>query len=55
MDWVVTSLRENPARRLPDARDRVSIGRVRLFGFSLGNVVGTLLGGVLVGSRSGAR
>jgi putative transport protein len=50
MDWFVTSLRENPelAVFLTLAIGFV-IGRVRIGGFSLGNVVGTLLAGVLVG------
>jgi putative transport protein len=50
MDWFVTSLRENPelAIFLTLAIGFV-IGRVRLGSFRLGNVVGTLLAGVLVG------
>src|SRR5262245_62060302 len=50
MDWFVTSLRENPelAIFLTLALGFV-LGRVRLGTFSLGNVVGTLLAGVLVG------
>jgi len=50
MTWFVTSLRENPelAVFLTLAIGFV-IGRVRIGGFSLGNVVGTLLAGVLVG------
>jgi len=50
LDWIVTSLRENPelAIFLTLAIGFV-IGRVRIGSFSLGNVVGTLLGGVLVG------
>ena len=50
MSWFVTSLRENPelAIFLTLAIGFV-IGRIRLFGFSLGNVVGTLLSGVVVG------
>ena len=50
MSWFVTSLRENPelAVFLTLAIGFV-IGRVRIRGFSLGNVVGTLLAGVLVG------
>jgi putative transport protein len=48
--WFVTSLRENPelAVFLTLALGFV-IGRVRIGSFSLGNVVGTLLAGVLVG------
>ena len=50
MGWFVTSLRENPelAIFLTLAIGFV-IGRVRIGSFSLGNVVGTLLAGVLVG------
>ena len=50
MDWFVTSLRENPelAIFLTLAIGFV-IGRVRIGTFSLGNVVGTLFAGVLVG------
>ena len=50
MNWFVTSLRENPelAIFLTLAVGFV-IGRVRIGSFSLGNVVGTLLAGVLVG------
>ena len=50
MNWFVSSLRENPelAIFLTLAIGFV-IGRVRLGGFSLGNVVGTLLAGVVVG------
>jgi putative transport protein len=50
MAWFVTSLRENPelAIFLTLALGFL-IGRVRLGSFSLGNVVGTLLAGVLVG------
>jgi putative transport protein len=50
MSWVVTSIRENPelAIFLTLAIGFV-IGRVRFGTFSLGNVVGTLLAGVLVG------
>jgi putative transport protein len=48
--WFVTSLRENPelAIFLTLAIGFV-IGRIRIGSFSLGNVVGTLLAGVLVG------
>jgi putative transport protein len=50
MTWFVTSLRENPelAIFLTLAIGFV-IGRVRIGSFRLGNVVGTLLAGVLVG------
>ena len=50
MSWFVTSLRENPelAIFLTLALGFV-IGRVRFGTFALGNVVGTLLAGVLVG------
>jgi putative transport protein len=50
MDWIVTSIRENPelAIFLTLAMGFV-IGRVRIGTFRLGNVVGTLLAGVLVG------
>ena len=50
MAWFVTSLRENPelAIFLTLALGFL-IGRVRIGTFSLGNVVGTLLAGVLVG------
>jgi len=50
MNWFVTSLRENPelAIFLTLALGFV-VGRVRIGSFRLGNVVGTLLAGVLVG------
>jgi putative transport protein len=50
MNWLVTSLRENPelAIFLTLAIGFV-IGRIRFGSFSLGNVVGTLLAGVVVG------
>jgi putative transport protein len=50
MSWFVASLRENPelAIFLTLALGFV-IGRIRFGTFSLGNVVGTLLAGVLVG------
>jgi putative transport protein len=50
MDWLVATLRENPelAIFLTLAIGFV-IGRIRIGSFSLGNVVGTLLAGVLVG------
>lgn len=50
MGWIVTSIRENPelAIFLTLAIGFV-IGRIRIGSFSLGNVVGTLLAGVLVG------
>ena len=48
--WIVESIRANPelAVFLTLALG-FAIGRIRLGGFSLGNVVGTLLAGVLVG------
>ena len=50
MGWFVASIRENPelAIFLTLAIGFV-IGRIRIGTFSLGNVVGTLLAGVLVG------
>jgi putative transport protein len=50
MDWFVTTLRENPelAIFLTLAIGFV-LGRLRVGSFRLGNVVGTLLAGVLVG------
>ena len=50
MDWVVSMIRENPelAIFLTLAIGFV-IGRLRIGSFRLGNVVGTLLAGVLVG------
>jgi len=50
MDWVVSALRHNPelAIFLTLALGFL-IGRVRFGTFSLGNVVGTLLAGVLIG------
>jgi putative transport protein len=50
MSWLVTTLRENPelALFLTLALGFV-IGRIRIGTFRLGNVVGTLLAGVLVG------
>lgn len=50
MDWIVRSIRENPelAIFLTLAIGFV-IGRLRVGSFRLGNVVGTLLAGVLVG------
>jgi len=50
LDWLTTTLRENPelALFLTLALGFV-IGRIRIGSFSLGNVVGTLLAGVLVG------
>ena len=50
MDWIVRSIRENPelAIFLTLAIGFV-IGRLRIGSFRLGNVVGTLLAGVLVG------
>jgi len=50
MDWFVTSLRENPelAIFLTLAVGFV-LGRIRIGSFRLGNVVGTLVAGVVVG------
>ena len=54
--WLITSLRENPglAIFLTLAIGFV-VGRVRVGSFRLGNVVGTLLAGVLVGQIAGSR
>lgn len=50
MDWVVTSIRENPELAIfLTLALGFAIGRLRVGGFSFGNVVGTLLAGVLVG------
>jgi putative transport protein len=50
MDWFATSLRENPELAIfLTLAIGFTIGRLRLGGFSLGNVVGTLLAGVVVG------
>jgi len=50
MHWFITSLRENPELAVfLTLAIGFTIGRIRLGGFSLGNVVGTLLAGVLVG------
>jgi putative transport protein len=50
MDFLVTSIRENPELAIfLTLAIGFAIGRVRLGTFSLGNVVGTLLAGVLVG------
>jgi putative transport protein len=50
MDWFAASLRENPELAIfLTLAIGFLIGRVRIRGFSLGNVVGTLLAGVLVG------
>ncbi len=50
MEYIVTSLRENPELALfLTLALGFLIGRVRIGSFSLGNVVGTLLAGVLVG------
>ena len=50
MNWVITSLVENPelAVFLTLALG-FALGRIRLGSFTLGNVVGTLLAGVLIG------
>ena len=50
MSWFVTSLRENPELAIfLTLAIGFLIGRVRIGTFSLGNVVGTLLAGVVVG------
>src|SRR5215831_1850575 len=50
MGWFVTSLRENPELAVfLTLAIGFSIGRIRFGSFSLGNVVGTLLAGVVVG------
>jgi putative transport protein len=50
MNWFVDSLRENPELAIfLTLAIGFAIGRVRIGAFSLGNVVGTLLAGVLVG------
>ena len=50
MEYIVTSLRENPELALfLTLALGFLIGRVRVGSFSLGNVVGTLLAGVLIG------
>ena len=50
MGWFVTSLRENPELAVfLTLAVGFAIGRVRIGSFRLGNVVGTLLAGVLVG------
>ena len=50
MDFFVTSIRENPELAVfLTLAIGFTIGRIRVGSFSLGNVVGTLLAGVLVG------
>ncbi len=50
MNWFVTSLRENPELAIfLTLSIGFVIGRVRIGSFRLGNVVGTLLAGVVVG------
>jgi putative transport protein len=50
MTWFVTSLRENPELAVfLTLAIGFALGRVRIGSFRLGNVVGTLLAGVLVG------
>ena len=50
MDWFVTSLRENPELAVfLTLAVGFTIGRLRIGTFRLGNVVGTLLAGVVVG------
>jgi putative transport protein len=50
MSWIATSLRENPELAIfLTLALGFTIGRLRVGSFRLGNVVGTLLAGVLVG------
>lgn len=50
MGWIISSIRENPELAIfLTLAIGFTIGRIRLGSFSLGNVVGTLLAGVLVG------
>jgi putative transport protein len=50
MDWLVTSIRENPELAVfLTLAIGFAVGRLRFGSFSLGNVVGTLLAGVVVG------
>ena len=50
MSYVVASIRENPELAIfLTLAIGFAIGRIRIGSFSLGNVVGTLLAGVLVG------
>jgi putative transport protein len=50
MDWFVTSIRGNPELAIfLTLAIGFAVGRLRLGTFSLGNVVGTLLAGVVVG------
>jgi putative transport protein len=50
MRWVAASLRENPELAIfLTLAIGFTIGRLRIGSFSLGNVVGTLLAGVVVG------
>src|SRR5262245_2825261 len=50
MEWFVTKVRENPELAVfLTLAIGFAIGRLRFGGFSLGNVVGTLLAGVVVG------
>ena len=50
MDWFVTSIRDNPELAIfLTLAIGFAIGRLRFGTFSLGNVVGTLLAGVVVG------
>ena len=52
MSWFVTSLRENAELAVfLTLAIGFTIGRVRVGSFRLGNVVGTLLAGVLVGQK----
>ena len=50
MDWIVRSIRENPELAIfLTLAIGFMFGRIRIGSFRLGNVVGTLLAGVLVG------
>jgi putative transport protein len=50
MDWIVASIRANPELAIfLTLAIGFTIGRLRIGSFSLGNVVGTLLAGVVVG------
>ncbi len=50
MTWFATSLRDNPELAIfLTLALGFAVGRLRLGSFKLGNVVGTLLAGVLVG------
>jgi len=49
MDWFSARCARIRAGHLPHPGDRLVLGRIRIGSFRLGNVVGTLLAGVLVG------